>query len=241
MDFELHHKLCDMRARNDHSRFEHTLRTSKPTDLTPQVPKHLSQHTSAIDTKMLDREEDVASFQVASSPAASPLKRTKVKLAYPAANKKVINVSKMSLTSGNSSHDCDTITPLEHINSGELTHTDPTEQSIRTINSGPLSLDAGNSLIKSAHTRNGHWISKELRALESKKVRFEARNFYNENRQMAIALGKVFAEDIALKSNEKQILYEKHQKVEDKIGEERRERVKQTENVFKIPKDQFKI
>ena len=31
------------------------------------------------------------------------------------------------------------------------------------------------------------------------------------------------------------------EKVEDKIGEERQDRVKQTKNVFKIPKDQFKI
>ena len=72
-------------------------------------------------------------------------------------------------------------------------------------------------------------------------MRFEARDFFNENRQMAIALGKVFAEDIALKNNEKQILFEKHQKIEDKICEERQNRVKQTKNVFKIPKDQFKI
>ena len=208
MDFELHHRLCDMQARNDHSRFEHTLRTSRPVDLTPQVPKHLSQLTSEIDTKNLDRDEDVASMQVAASSAVSPLRRTKVKLAHPAANKKHIQVSKMSMASG-SSHDCDTTNPQEHTNS-EMTHTEPTEHSIRTINSGTLSADAENQFVKSAHTRNGLWIGKEYRALESKKVRFEARNFFNEKRLTAIALGKVFAEDIALKDNEKQILYEKH-------------------------------
>lgn len=108
-----------------------------------------------------------------------------------------------------SSHDCENSYPHEHTNS-EMTHTEPTEHSMRTINSGALNSDAENQLVKSAHTRNGLWIGKEYRALESKKVRFEARNFFNEKRLTAIALGKVFAEDIALKDNEKQILYEKH-------------------------------
>lgn len=75
-----------MQARNDHSKFEHTLRTSRPVDLTPQVPKHLSQLTSEIDIKNLDRDEDVASLQAAASPAVSPLRRTKMKLAIHAAN-----------------------------------------------------------------------------------------------------------------------------------------------------------
>ena len=48
-------------------------------------------------------------------------------------------------------------------------------------------------------------------------MRIETRDFFNENRLTAIALGKVNADDIALKENERHILIEKHQKREDDI------------------------
>ena len=93
------------------------------------------------------------------------------------------------------------------------------------------------SLVRSAHTRDGLWISKQMRDAEAKRVRMETRDFYNEHRLTAIALGKVNADDIVLKDNERHILIEKNAKREDKICQNRLDRMKETKGVFKVTKD----
>ena len=73
------------------------------------------------------------------------------------------------------------------------------------------------SLVRSPHTRDGLWISKQMRDAEAKRVRMETRDFYNEHRLTAIALGKVNSDDISLDDNERHILIEKNAKRDDKI------------------------
>ena len=66
-------------------------------------------------------------------------------------------------------------------------------------------------------------------------MNLDSRAFFNEHRLTAIALGKVFAEDIVLKSNETEILQEKRKEFDDKLCAEKVERVKKAKVVLKIP------